>query len=116
VIRDMTEETLDGRPAYKIVETAKVPNRRFDRRTTWIDAATFVPLRTEHLRDGRVVLIAETLEIAKVQRVHTPKRMRFTKPIEKREVLLFVDSVDYEASIPEEYFSAMTLVKSALGK
>ena len=112
----MQRETLGGRAVYRLEERADPPNRRFEERVTWIDAETFVPLRTEHRRDGRVVLVAETLEVGEVQGVATPRRMRFTKPIEKRDVKLFVDAVDYEAPIPEEHFSAIALTKSALGK
>ena len=110
----MQRETLDGRAVFRLEESASSPNRRFEQRVTWVDAETFVPLRTEHRRDGRVVLVAETLEVGEVQGVVTPRRMRFQKPVEKREVQLYIDSVDYEAPIPEEHFSAITLTKSAL--
>jgi hypothetical protein len=71
--------------------------------------------RTEHLRDRRVVL-AETLEVVEIQGVATPKRMRFHKTIEKREVLLTVDSVDYQAPIAEEHFSALALLRAQTPK
>jgi hypothetical protein len=112
----LARESLDGRAVFKLEEDAAGPNRRFQKRVTWIDAESFVPLRTEHRRDERVVLVAETLELGVVQGIPTPRRMRFTKPIEKREVLFFVDAVDYEAPIPEEHFSAITLTKSALDR
>lgn len=115
-ITAMTRETLEGRPMYKLEERATIPNTRFETRRTWIDAQTFVPWRTEHLRSGRVVLVAETLEVGEVQGVATPKRMRFVKPIEKREVLLHVDTVDYDAPIPEEHFSALALLKAQAPK
>lgn len=115
-IAGMTREMLDGRDVYKLEETASIPNPRFEKRITWIDASTFVPLRTEHWRDARRVLIAETLEIGDVQGVVTPRRMRFQKPIERREVLLFVDAVDYQAPIADEHFSAMALLKAQAPK
>jgi hypothetical protein len=108
----MTRETLAGRAVYKLEERATVANPRFELRRTWIDAENFIPLRTEHLRDDRVVLSAETLEVVDVQGVATPKRMRFQKPIEKREVLLTVDSVDYQAPIAEDHFSALALLRA----
>lgn len=115
-IAGMTREKLDGRDVYKLEETASVPNPRFEKRVTWVDASSFVPLRTEHWRDGRMVLLAETLEIDDVQGVVTPRRMRFQKPIERREVLLFVDTVDYQAPIADEHFSAMALLKAQAPK
>jgi hypothetical protein len=62
------------------------------------------------------VLRAETLEIADVQGIATPRRMRFHKPIEKREVLLSVDSVDYQAPIDDEHFSALALLRAQAPK
>jgi len=115
-ISGMTAETLDGRAVYKLEERASLPNPRFETRRTWIDAQSFVPLRTEHLRGGRVVLLAETLEVEDVQGVVTPRRMRFNKPIERREVLLHVDAVDYQAPIPEEHFSALALLRAQAPK
>ena len=112
----MTRENLDGRAVYKLEEVASEPNPRFDTRRTWIDAETFVPLRTEHLRETRTVLLAETLEVQDVQGIVTPKTMRFQKPIEKREVLLHVDSVDYQAPISDEHFSALALLKAQAPK
>ncbi len=115
-ILGMTRETLAGRAVYKLEERASVPNPRFELRRTWIDAQSFIPVRTEHLRDARVVLSAETLEVAVVQGIATPKRMRFHKPIEKREVLLTVDTVDYRAPIDDEHFSALALLRAQAPK
>lgn len=112
----MTRETLGGRAVYKLEERATIANPRFESRRTWIDAQSFIPVRTEHLREERVVLLAETLEVADVQGVATPRRMRFQKPIEKREVLLTVDSVDYQAPIAEEHFSALALLRAQTPK
>jgi len=112
----MTREDLGGRAVYKLEEVASEPNPRFETRRTWIDAGSFVPLRTEHLRDARTVLLAETLEVQDVQGVVTPKTMRFQKPIEKREVLLHVDWVDYQAPISDEHFSALALLKAQAPK
>jgi hypothetical protein len=115
-VTGMTSETLDGRAVYKLEERASAPNPRFETRRTWIDAQNFIPVRTEHLRGERVVLVAETLEVVEVQGVATPKRMRFQKPIEKREVLLSVDKVDYQAPIDDEHFSALALLRAQAPK
>ena len=115
-IAGMTRETLAGRAVYRLDERASVPNPRFETRRTWIDAQSFIPMRTEHLRAERVVLRAETLEVLEVQGIPTPKRMRFHKPIEQREVLVDVDAVDYQAPIADEHFSALALLKSQAPK
>jgi hypothetical protein len=111
-IAGMKRESLDGRAVYLLEERATIANPRFEQRRTWVDAQSFIPLRTEHLREGRVVLRADTLEVADVQGVPTPRRMRFLEPVEKREVLLTVEAVDYQAPIPEEHFSALALLRA----
>ncbi len=112
----MTRETFGGRAVYVLEERATAANPRFEKRRTWVDAQSFIPVRTEHLREERVVLLAETLEVVEIQGVATPKRMRFHKPVEKREVHLSVDSVDYQAPIAEEHFSALALLRAQAPK
>ena len=111
-IEKLSIETLDGRPAYRLVERALEKNPRFDVRTTWLDPETFVPRRTEHHRGGRLVLVAETLEVSAVQDVPTPIRISFHSIEAKRNVELVVQNVDYRAPIPEDYFSIMALVRA----
>jgi hypothetical protein len=111
-IESSERETLNGREVWKLVELATQPNPRFEKRVTWIDARSFVALRTEHRRGGNLVLSAEAQGLGSVQGVTTPERMRFHKPIEHREVLLEVVYVDYQAPIPDEHFTALSLIKS----
>ncbi len=110
-IQSMELSDLGGRPAYRLHERALSRNPRFEERTTWIDAQTWIPLRTEYHRDERTVMVAETLEIRDQQGVPTPMRMRFARPAEGREVVVEVDEVDYEAEIPESVFSVLSLMK-----
>jgi hypothetical protein len=114
-IESMRMEVLEERRTYRLTERALHANPRFDERTTWIDATHFLPVRTEHRRRGRVVLIATTLETAELQGVPTPVRARFERPGGDRRVSLEVESVDYEAPIPEDYFSTLALIRSQLG-
>jgi hypothetical protein len=111
-IEQMTMETLGGLPVYRLVERALEKNPRFDLRTTWIDPETFVPRKTEHRRGGRLVLVAETLEVSAVQDVPTPLRISFHSLEAQRDVELVVQNVDYRAPIPEDYFSIMALVRA----
>jgi hypothetical protein len=115
-IRSLTMGRLEDRRAYRFVERALSANHRFEERVTWVDAETFIPLRTEHVVEGRTVLAAETREIDLVQEVPTPLRMSFEKPLEKRHVDVYVDEVDYKREIPEDVFSTLTLMKTHLEK
>lgn len=114
VIESMQQVLLDRRVVYRLTERAREPNPRFERRITWIDPETFIPLRSELIQAGETVLIAETLEIRWVQQIPTPTQMHFLAPLDDREVTLFVDHVDYERAMPDDYFSALALMKSRL--
>jgi hypothetical protein len=107
-------ESVEGRPAWRLEERALRPNPRFDRRVTWLDRETFVPLRTEHRRDGALRLVARTLETREIQGVATPVRMQFESEREGRRVTLEVEKVDYDAEIPEEYFSTLALIRASV--
>ena len=98
----------------RLVERATRSNSRFDRRSTWLDAETFLALRTEHERGGRLVMRAEVHEVTDVQGVPTPAKIAFRRFDSDRTVELVVRSVDYEAEIPESYFSAMALISARL--
>ena len=111
-IRSMHFERAGGRAAYRLEERALEQNPRFEERTTWIDAESFVPLRTEHRRRGKTVLVAETRRLGMIGGVVTPLEMYFEKTGEKRQVTLFIDEVDYEKDIPEADFSLLNLMKS----
>jgi hypothetical protein len=115
-ILSMTRERVSGRDAYRLSERALEKNPRFDQRTTWIDASNFVAVRSEHVREGDVVLIAEVLEIDTLDGVPTPVRMSFRRTSGDRTVELRVASVDYTAAIPEQYFSALALVRKLAGE
>ena len=107
---------IRGRRAYRLVERAREPNRRFDERSVWIDAETFVPLRTRQQLDGREVLRAETLEVRLVQGIPTPVRMHFERPHDGIQVDLVVEDVDYESPIPEDVFSVFSLTRGQLSR
>ena len=81
---------------------------------SWIDAETFIPLRTEHMLKGRIVLVANTRDVKPVQGVPTPRRVSFEKPLEDGHVELYIDEVDYQAEIPEDVFSTLSLMRGRL--
>jgi hypothetical protein len=113
-IAAMKRETLDGRPAWKLTERALRENPRFDERVTWLDSQTYIPMRTEQYRLGKKRLVARTVETRPMGGIETPIRMEFENQAENRRVTLRVAEVDYEAAIPEEYFSTLALVRSSL--
>jgi hypothetical protein len=107
----LAPDTLEGRPVHRLSERALDGDGAFDDRTTWLDPATFVPLRTELRRRGQVTLVARTHEVRVVQGVPTPIQMSFVRPGQEREVRLHVESVDYETPLGEEVFSILNLTR-----
>ncbi len=110
-IESVERVRLNGREAYRLREIALELNPRFERRTTWVDAETFVALRTEHLRGDEVVLVAETLALEDIDGIPTPVRIAFHSSRGERHVELTVREIDYESAIPEHFFSTMALVR-----
>ncbi len=113
-IDSMSRVILNGVSTYKLVERATRSNPRFDRRSTWLDRDTFVALRTEHERAGRLVMIAQVRDVQWIQGVPTPMLVDFERLDTKRRVQLRVHRVDYERAIPESYFTAMALLRSSI--
>jgi hypothetical protein len=113
-IVSMKRESLEGRKAYLLEEKALRENPRFERRLTWIDAETWIPLRTEQFRMGKRRLVARTVETRPMHGVETPVRMEFENELDKRKVSLRVADADYEVAIPEEYFSTLALVRASI--
>lgn len=100
-----------GRPAYRLTERALDPNQRFDERVTWVDAASFVPLRTEQLRGGKPMLIAEVRRLEEVQGVATPMESVFERPAAGERVTMIVRRIDYQTPIARDFFSTLALIK-----
>lgn len=108
---DLERSSYQGRPAYRLSERALDSNQRFDERITWIDAASFVPLRTEHLRGGKPMLIAEVRRLEDVQGIATPMESTFERPGANEKVTMIVRKIDYETPIARDFFSTLALIK-----
>jgi hypothetical protein len=103
---------VEGREAFLIEERALDDGARFETRKIWIDEATFVPMRTEHWKLGRRVLVARTLAVETVDGVPTPVRTSFERPDQDERVEMTVDEIDYESPIPRAFFSTLQLTKT----
>ena len=110
-VESMVPESLAGRATLRLTETALQANPRFDRRTTWIDPETFIPVESVHYRGDKETLRARTAEVRTVQGVPTPTRIVFDRPATHETVTMTVAQIDYDAPIPEQYFSTMALAK-----
>jgi len=112
-LESMEVVSLDDRPVYRLTERARHrDNQRFDRRILWIDPKTFIPLRTEHIRDGRTTLVATTLVLEEMGGIPTPSETRYERPLDESVVHMRVKRVDYQSPIPEIFFSTLQLTKA----
>lgn len=110
-IESIEEVQSDGERRIRVRERAKRHNTRFDRRIVWLDPETWVPMRTEHHRDGSLTLRARTLEVETIQGIATPMRVVFVRPPQDQRVDLLLEEIDYETSIPDSRFSTLELLK-----
>jgi hypothetical protein len=110
-ITDMRRERLGEREVWRLAERALHPNPRFEARVTWLDPATGVPLQQELQRGGELVLRAQTRALREIQGVPTPVEMSFVRPRQRNEVLLRLESVDYETPLGEEVFAILNLTR-----
>jgi hypothetical protein len=111
-VESVREVVLDDRPALRLEERAERSDARFDRRVVWLQPETLVPLRTEHYRGDRTILVAVTENIEMIQGVATPRQIRFERPGERQTVEMDLDAIDYVGSIPEAFFTTMRLLRS----
>lgn len=110
-ITEIREDRHDGRAVVLVEERAKRKNERFDTRRVWVDPKSWVPLRTQHWRDGRLTLDATTRSVETVDGVATPMHVRFERPLVGEAVEFWVEAIDYRAPIPASHFSALALIK-----
>lgn len=101
----------EGRSVVRVEERAQRSNDRFDTRLVWIDTESWIPLRTQHLRNGQVTLDATTERVETIDGVPTPMQIRFERPLVGERVDFSVETIDYKAPIPPSYFSALSLIK-----
>jgi len=110
-IEEVEAVDLEGEPRVRVRERALRHNTRFDHRLVWLDPETWLPMRTEHHRDGTVTLRVRTTEVEVVDGIHTPVRIVFVRPQQDERVELLLEEIDYETPIPESRFSTLELMK-----
>lgn len=110
-IESMEPVRLDDRNLLRLTERPESPAVRFDRRTVWLDPRTFIPMRSEYELHDATTIVASTLEVRDVQGVPTPVHTRFVRPAESYVVDLYIEEIDYEEPIQENFFSTFELTK-----
>ncbi|MBY0278719.1 outer membrane lipoprotein-sorting protein [Candidatus Binatia bacterium] len=100
-------ETIDDKKAYKVesIPSTSVKQWYYSRTVTWIDASTLLPLRREFFSPAGDLFKVETFgSVTRIDGVPTPLEMRITDVGTGSTTTLTVNSVSYEANVPDSLF------------
>ncbi len=107
------EAEIRGRLCHVVSLTAKVRDIAYHSRKIWVDAERWLPLREERFaKSGRLLKTFEVLEMFRVDDRWYPKKMLFKDVLLKgKGTEYFVDSIDFNAAIPDYKFTKASLRK-----
>ncbi|MFQ5890944.1 MAG: outer membrane lipoprotein-sorting protein [Gemmatimonadota bacterium] len=111
--RLLREDTLDGHPAY-VVESRPVRAAEYERKVSWIDQATYLPLREDYYDvQGALYRVYRSEEIREVEAAGTavPTVVRRTMQNVKtghRTDVTFLE-VEYDVGIQDDLFTESSL-------
>jgi hypothetical protein len=108
------EEQHAGVRAYKIEETVPQERRYYSRIITWVTADTFLPLERNYYDvAGRLWKTELFKDVAVVNGVPTPMNVLMTDVQQGYKTELRVTQVNYDVTIPDEFFDPNQLPKAA---
>ncbi len=105
------EDTVLGRPCWRLELTARVPGTAYHSRRVWVDRERFVILKEErYARAGRLLKTAEVLSVLQVQGRWIPDRAVFRDVLKDGKGTEFIlRSIEFDAEIPDHVFSKASL-------
>ncbi|MDT8445634.1 MAG: outer membrane lipoprotein-sorting protein [bacterium] len=100
------EEEIQGRPVYRILLSAQVPDVAYQKIRLWVDKERYVPLRQElFAASGKLLKVLETLEVMQTTKGWYPQRMRFKDVLKSGQGTEFtVEELLFDQEIPESRF------------
>lgn len=101
-------EEIDGKKAYKVesIPSSTVKQWYYSRTVTWIDAATLLPLRREFFSPAGDVFKIETFgQVTRIDGIPTALETRITNVGTSTTTTLRVDTVTYDATVPDSLFA-----------
>jgi hypothetical protein len=107
------EESVLERPCWKLELTAQKSEVSYPRRMLWVDKERFVVLKEERFaKSGKLLKTAEVKSVRRMQGRWVPDRAVFKDALKSGEGTEFiVESIEFDASIPEYVFSKASLRK-----
>jgi outer membrane lipoprotein-sorting protein len=101
------DETIDGRPCYKLELTATSPDVSYPKRTVWVDKETHIPLRQELYAVSGMLLKVWTMgDVKDFGGRKFPTKMVIEDKVQqgsKTEIVF--ESLAFSVPLPEEVFS-----------
>jgi hypothetical protein len=107
------EETVLDRPCWKLELEAKKPEVAYPRRVMWVDKERFVVLKEErYAKSGKLLKTTAVQSVRRFQGRWAPDRVVFRDVLKNGGGTEFiVESIEFDASIPEYIFSKASLRK-----
>ena len=107
------EETVLERPCWRLVLTAREPGLAYHSRQIWVDKERFVVLKEErYARSGRLLKRTEVMSVIQVENRWIPGKTVFKDVLKDgRGTEFIVNSIEFNADIPEHVFSKASLKK-----
>jgi outer membrane lipoprotein-sorting protein len=106
-------EVYDDRQCWILELTAKTKEVAYYFRKMWIDKQRFIPLKEElYAKSGKLLKKTELKDVSKIEGRWYPTRIIFKDMLKKGKGTEFIiDSIDFDANIPEYIFSKAALRK-----
>ncbi len=107
------QETVDGRRAFVVELSAKVPAAAYARRLLWIDADRFVTLKEEmYSKSGKLLKTGTTTEVSRIGERWFPTRREFVSKLRGNTRTVFAMSqIELDFTLDDRQFSISSLTK-----
>jgi len=109
----VAEEIFQKRECWVLHLTAKVTEIAYQTRKVWVDKERFLALKEERFsKSGKLLKTTIIQEVFKVEDRWYPKKMTFKDVLKSGEGTEYIiDSIEFDADIPESVFSKASLRK-----
>ncbi len=107
------DENIDNRKCWIIELTAKEDDLAYHSQKLWVDQEYYAPRKQQlYAKSGKLLKVIELSDLFRVEDRWYPKRMLFQDVLLKGKGTEFIiDSIDFDANIPEHIFSKASLRK-----
>ncbi|MFH0991783.1 MAG: outer membrane lipoprotein-sorting protein [bacterium] len=106
-----SEETLNGRECWVLDLVAKKENIAYHSRKVWVDKSRYVILKENlYAKTGKLLKTLEVLEVMRIQNRWVAKSALYKDIFKQgKGTEFFIDSIVFDADIPEHLFSKAAL-------